>query len=195
MTDTLESPNQVPDFTAGLLQARLTEERKRALEVKKDLYECLRLPRVILPMIANSGTRKMKARDPPRAREVGCGTATSGEGAEPPILEDFLAPVREAGGKAYISRTMYNDYVYFWRWALWKVLDSTEDAGIVTFITASSYLCAVRVLQACVRRCGKFLMNYGSSTLKGIVWGLERQTMFSPSRFPVAIAIGMSGRP
>ena len=30
--------------------------------------------------------------------------------------------------------------MYFWRWALWKVLDSTGEAGIVTFITASSYL-------------------------------------------------------
>ena len=62
-----------------------------------------------------------------------------GEGAEPPILQDFLSPVREAGQGLHL-KNLYNDYVYFWRWALWKVLDSTKDAGIVTFITASSYL-------------------------------------------------------
>ena len=46
LTDTLESPNHIPDFTASLLQARLTEERKRALEVKKDVrvFVCLGNP-------------------------------------------------------------------------------------------------------------------------------------------------------
>ena len=43
LTDTLESPNQLPDFTASLLQAQLTEERKRAQEIKKDtrVFVCL----------------------------------------------------------------------------------------------------------------------------------------------------------
>ena len=63
----------------------------------------------------------------------------AGEDSPQPILEDFLAPVREAGQGVHL-KNLYNDYVYFWRWALWKVLDSTEDPGIVTFITASSYL-------------------------------------------------------
>ena len=54
---------------------------------------------------------------------------------EPPVLDDFLKPVRDAGGGVHL-KNLYNDYVYFWRWALWKVFDSTEDAGIVTFITA-----------------------------------------------------------
>lgn len=54
-------------------------------------------------------------------------------------MEDFLAPVREAGGGVHL-KPVFNDYVYFWRWALWKVLDSSDDAGMVTFVTASSYL-------------------------------------------------------
>ena len=37
-------------------------------------------------------------------------------------------------------KNLYNDYVYFWRWALWKVFDSTQGPGIVSFITAASYL-------------------------------------------------------
>lgn len=37
---------------------------------------------------------------------------------------------------------MYNLYVYFWRWALWKVLEQEHalGPGVVTFISASSYL-------------------------------------------------------
>ena len=54
----------------------------------------------------------------------------------PPILEDFLKPVRDAGLGIHL-KNLYNDYVYFWRWAIWKVLESSGSGGIVTFITAS----------------------------------------------------------
>ena len=56
-----------------------------------------------------------------------------------PLLEDFLAPVRQAGHGVHL-KNLYNDYVYFWRWALWKVLEASDAGGIVSFITASSYL-------------------------------------------------------
>ena len=38
------------------------------------------------------------------------------------------------------AKNLYNLYVYFWRWALWKVFETGERRGIVSFITASSYL-------------------------------------------------------
>ena len=46
LSDTLESPNQPPNFTGGLLQARLTDERTRAQLVKKDtrVFVCLGNP-------------------------------------------------------------------------------------------------------------------------------------------------------
>ena len=37
-------------------------------------------------------------------------------------------------------KNLYNDYVYFWRWALWKVFERKEGPGVISFITASSYL-------------------------------------------------------
>jgi hypothetical protein len=60
---------------------------------------------------------------------------------EKPILQDFLDPLTQAGQGVH-AKNLYNDYVYFWRWALWKVFEANEDskAGIVSFITASSYL-------------------------------------------------------
>ena len=51
------------------------------------------------------------------------------------ILADFLRDAPPVHAK-----NLYNLYVYFWRWALWKVFETGERRGIVTFITASSYL-------------------------------------------------------
>ncbi len=57
-----------------------------------------------------------------------------------PILEDFYV---QGGGR--FKAKLKNLYVYFWRWATWKVWESTSrkpggDAGIVCFITTSGYL-------------------------------------------------------
>ena len=62
------------------------------------------------------------------------------------IMEDFRAP--SLGRKKHV---LNNLYVYFWRWAFWKVFedsfrtlegqsDSAQRAGAVCFITASGYL-------------------------------------------------------
>lgn len=63
-----------------------------------------------------------------------------------PILDDFRAQ-----GMGKYEYVLKNLYVYFWRWAFWKVfedsfraledqLDSAQNAGVVCFITASGYL-------------------------------------------------------
>ena len=63
-----------------------------------------------------------------------------------PILDDFRAQ-----GMGKYEYVLKNLYVYFWRWAFWKVFedsfraldgqpDSTQRAGVVCFITADGYL-------------------------------------------------------
>lgn len=63
-----------------------------------------------------------------------------------PILDDFRAP--SMGKYEYVLKNLY---VYFWRWAFWKVFedsfralegqpDSAQRAGVVCFITADGYL-------------------------------------------------------
>ncbi|WP_315340749.1 type ISP restriction/modification enzyme [Rothia mucilaginosa] len=63
-----------------------------------------------------------------------------------PILDDFRAP-----GMGKYEYVLKNLYVYFWRWAFWKVFedsfralegqsDSAQRAGVVCFITADGYL-------------------------------------------------------
>jgi len=52
------------------------------------------------------------------------------------ILDDFRLPT--SGGQ---ERMLKNFYVYFWRWAAWKVFESSPPnrAGVVAFITSSGY--------------------------------------------------------
>ena len=38
------------------------------------------------------------------------------------------------------AKNLYNDYVYFWRWALREVFEQRDGPGVVSFVTASSYL-------------------------------------------------------
>jgi hypothetical protein len=56
-----------------------------------------------------------------------------------PIFADFTEPASKAGAGVHI-KNLYNDYVYFWRWALWRLFEQQIYGGIVTFISASSYL-------------------------------------------------------
>ena len=57
-----------------------------------------------------------------------------------PLIDDFIFPLKKvgAGGQA---KNLYNLYIYFIRWALWKACQQNPtEPGIVSFITASSYL-------------------------------------------------------
>lgn len=133
LTDTLESPNAAPPDRLPLVARELTEEHERAQRVKRDanILVCLGNPpydrQQIDPVSAGSEERK--------GGWVRFGDTEN----ETPLLEDFLRPAREAGAGGHL-KNLYNDYVYFWRWALWKVLEKGEGPGIVSFITASSYL-------------------------------------------------------
>src|SRR6185437_10546655 len=53
------------------------------------------------------------------------------------ILEDFYV-----AGAGRFKAKVKNLYVYFWRWATWKVWESTpsDETGVVCFITTSGYL-------------------------------------------------------
>ncbi len=134
LTDTLESPVAVSKFTAGLLHKRLTEEHQRAQQVKSStrVLVCMGNPPYDRQVIGQE-----EADD--TARKGGWVRYADRHPGQRPVLEDFLEPARKAGAGVHL-KNLYNDYVYFWRWALWKVFDSTNGPGIVSFITASSYL-------------------------------------------------------
>ncbi len=109
------------------------------------------------------------------------------------ILEDFLAPAREAGAGVHL-KNLYNDYVYFWRWALWKVLDSTGEAGIVTFITASSYLRGPGFV-GMRQKMREVFDELWIIDLEGDSLGARKTQNVFAIRTPVAIAIGVRNGP
>ena len=184
LTDTLESPHHLPDFTVSLLQERIAQERRRAQEIKKDtrVFVCIGNP-----------PYDRDLRDPlemdPRRRKGGWVRYGDSERAEPPIFEDFVAPVRDAGGGVHL-KTIYNDYVYFWRWALWKVFDSTGEGGIVSFITAASYLSGPG-FAGMRRKMRETFDELWIVDLEGDSIGARKTNNVFSIRIPVAIAVGV----
>lgn len=86
--------------------------------------------------------------NPPYNREQGTvagerrsgGVVRHGVPGIDPLINDLTRPMSEAGQGLHI-KNLYNDYVYFWRWATWKATQNLGDGpGIVAMITASSYL-------------------------------------------------------
>lgn len=135
LTDTLSSPHAEPADLTRLLDP-LVEEQRRAIEVKSRTQ--------VLVCLGNPPYERGRRIDD-RGGASG-GWVVHGEGPRSrPLFEDFLEPARQAGHGGHL-KNLYNEYVYFWRWALWKVFERgdegafSDEPGVVSFITASSYL-------------------------------------------------------
>jgi hypothetical protein len=135
LTDTLDSPFIDPPVPP-LMAERLTQEQRRAKEVKAHVP--------VFVSMGNPPYFREQSDDPSsntRGKWVRYGDATDltreDQTPERPILRDFvdLAP-------AIHVKNLYNMYVYFWRWTLWKMFEqpNAPRSGIVSFITAASYL-------------------------------------------------------
>ena len=143
LTDTLESPYAPPRHYPTLYKS-LGDEYTRAQKVKAEtpVMVCIGNPPYDRQTI--DGEHQGEKRKGGWVRSV-----TDKNGKEVTgILRDFLDPL-EPLGQGVHAKNLYNDYVYFWRWALWKVFEPKELTageklpavpGIVSFITASSYL-------------------------------------------------------
>lgn len=136
LTDTLESPHANPP-QPNLFARKLTEEHRRAQEVKKHT-------RVLVCMGNPPYDREERDVDDVSETQRKGGWVRHKDPDKPdeePILQDFIRPAVEAGAGVHV-KNLYNDYVYFWRWALWKLYENPEanGPGIISFITASSYL-------------------------------------------------------
>ena len=184
LADTLESPNRIPEFTASIMQQQINRERERAQAIKKDT-------RILVCLGNPPYDRESLDPDDTATRRKGGWVRYGDEGpdAPPPILEDFLAPARDAGLGGHL-KNLYNDYVYFWRWALWKVFDSTAKAGVVTFITASSYIRGPG-FAGMRRKMREVFDELWIIDLEGDNLGPRKTENVFAIRTPVAIAIGV----
>ena len=129
LTDTLESPERQPPQGGFFIERELAHQQEAALRVKRDVD--------VLVCIGNPPYDRADAAD----QSGGWVRYGEDDTDDRPILEDFLKPARDAGLGVHL-KNLYNLYVYFWRWALWKVFeqDAASGPGVVSFITASSYL-------------------------------------------------------
>jgi hypothetical protein len=145
VTDTLGNPDDdgghFPGFTAAI-----GRQRKDANRVKRE--------EPITVVIGNP---------PYKEKAKGRGGWVEGEGAaagasRPPLL-DWMPPA-EWGLGAH-AKHLRNLYVYFWRWAAWKVFDHPTkqgrgQSGIVAFITVAGFLSGPgfeRMRQSLRQRC------------------------------------------
>ena len=133
LTDTLESPHAAPQqfAHAPLFEKRLADENERARRVKTDtsVLVCMGNPPYFRQVIDPSETEQVER----QGGWIRYGDERTGRTGG--ILQDF---VRDVPG--IHVKNLYNLYVYFWRWALWKVFETGDRRGVVTFISASSYL-------------------------------------------------------
>ena len=133
LTDTLESPHAEP-IQAPFFLRPIAEQHAKALNVKSEV-----------PVIVCLGNppydRHEAAQADNKARTGGWVRWGDDEKGKTALIRDFLDPAIDAGYGIHV-KNLYNLYVYFWRWALWKVFEqeTTVGPGVVSFISASSYL-------------------------------------------------------
>lgn len=125
VTNTLGNPNDDEGWIPGIL-APIAKSRKEANKIKRE--------ESITVVIGNP---------PYKEKAKGLGGWIEGQSKREESVAPLAAwmPPREWGVGAH-SKHLRNLYVYFWRWATWKVYDrhDTANTGIVCFITVAGFL-------------------------------------------------------
>ena len=192
LADTLESPNAAPPGGLTLTYRALTEEHETARKVKQggDILVCLGNPPYDRQTIEEGDTTTQRKGGWVRFGDQVRGAAKAEEQGDRAIFRDFTEPATKAGAGVHL-KNLYNDYVYFWRWALWRLFEQQTCGGVVTFITASSYLAGpgfVGVREVMRRTFDElWIIDLGGDNL-----GTRKTPNVFNIRTPVAIAIGVS---
>lgn len=197
LADTLENPNKAPPGGLDLTHKALTQEHEAARKIKQggDILVCLGNPPYDRQTIEEGDTttqRKggwVRAGDPDAQGKFQEGPRPANVALNRPILLDFTEPATKVGAGVHL-KNLYNDYIYFWRWALWRLFEQQNCGGIVTFITASSYLAGpgfVGVREVMRRTFDDlWIIDLGGDNL-----GTRKTPNVFNIQTPVAIAIGV----
>lgn len=193
LADTLESPHKAPPGGLDLTHKALTQEHEAARKVKQggDILVCLGNPPYDRQSIEEGDTTTQRKGGWVRFGDQVKGAAKQEAQGERAIFKDFTEPATKAGAGVHV-KNLYNDYVYFWRWALWRLFEQQTCGGIVTFITASSYLAGpgfVGVREVMRRTFDEiWIIDLGGDNL-----GTRKTPNVFNIQTPVAIAIGVRG--
>jgi len=124
VTNTLGDPDDDEGWIPGLL-APIASSRKDANKIKRE--------EPITVVIGNP---------PYREKAMGQGAWVEGRKSDqrPAPLQEWIPPA--SWGVGAHTKHLRNLYVYFWRWATWKVFDQGpgNKTGIVCFITMAGFL-------------------------------------------------------
>jgi predicted helicase len=125
VTNTLGNPDDDEGWIPGIL-APIAKSRKEANKIKRE--------EPITVVIGNP---------PYKVKSKGLGGWIEGEGKKAEKnapLADWMPPPEWAAGVH--SKHLRNLYIYFWRWATWKVYDHGpgNKTGIVCYITVAGFL-------------------------------------------------------
>lgn len=127
LTDTLEDP--YTPMSPGLFGDALVlaEEAQKARTVKKE--------QPITVVLGNPPYDRIDA------ASGGGWLMNKGPNGEPSLFDDVIGPAQDNNVIFSAQASLYNLYIYFWRWAIWKAFQSTpKDKSVISFITASSWL-------------------------------------------------------
>ena len=193
LADTLESPNLAPPGGLDLTHRALTREHEAARKVKNegDILVCLGNPPYDRQAIEEDDTTTQRKGGWVRFGDQLKGGAKQEVQGVRAIFKDFTDPATKAGAGVHL-KNLYNDYVYFWRWALWRLFEQQKCGGIVTFITASSYLAGPGFVgvREFMRRTfdDLWIIDLGGDNL-----GTRKTPNVFNIQTPVSIAIGVRG--
>ena len=125
VTDTLGNPWQEEQYFPRIA-APIADSRKQANRIKREV-----------PITVVIGNPPYKEKAKGRGGWIESGDPKGGHGA--PLL-DWIPP--KGWGVGAHAKHLRNLYVYFWRWATWKVFDHGpgDGRGIVCFITVAGFL-------------------------------------------------------
>jgi hypothetical protein len=185
LTDTLEYPTAAAKFDA--MDDPVALEGKRAAALKE--HERFTV------VIANPPYDREQRTPGATGRRKGGIVRYDIQGAPGPLLADVTKVMSDAGLGVHI-KNLYNDYVYFWRWATWQATERPPGPGVVAFITASSYLDG-KSMAGLRDHLRKVFDELWVIDLGGEGRGARTEENVFDIRTPVAIAIGIrtAGRP
>jgi hypothetical protein len=121
LTDTLDNPD-IQELHFGRMYEILQRSRRKANRIKRQTP--------VMVVVGNPPYLEHARGLAPWIEERGSG------GRHRPSLDSFRVP-----GNGRLEYVLSNLYVYFWRWATWKVFDAhpQSPAGVIAFISTSGY--------------------------------------------------------
>ena len=178
LTDTLDHRAAQGQF--GMMQNPIAAEGERAADLKESER---------FTVVIGNPPYDLETRDVGDSRKRKGGVVRHGAPGIAPLLNAVTVPMKTARLGHHLKR-VYNDYIYFWRWAIWQAVELPDGPGIVAFITASSYLDGVTMggVRHLLRRTFDeiWIIDLG-----GEGRGARVEENVFDIRTPVAVAIGV----